>query len=97
MTERFIVLEGELEVYLAGEWKTLQAGDSEVARPGVVHGFRNPSDQSTRLLLVATPGGHELFFAELLEWMEREPVWPPADLNALLELGKRHDVQYVSR
>lgn len=96
MTERFIVLEGELEVFTGGEWKTLQAGDSEVARPKAVHGFRNSSDANTRILLVATPGGHELFFAELMEWMEREPVWPPADLGALVEFGKRHDTQYVS-
>ena len=96
MTERFIVLEGELEVFTGGEWKTLQAGDSEVAKPKAVHGFRNSSDANTRILLLATPGGHELFFAELMEWMEREPVWPPTDLGALVEFGKRHDTQYVS-
>ena len=96
MTERLIVLEGELEVFMAGKWKTLRAGDSEVAQPEVVHGFRNSSNQSTRLLLVATPGGHELFFSELMEWMEREPVWPPENLGELVEFGKRHDTQYVN-
>jgi quercetin dioxygenase-like cupin family protein len=96
MTERFIVLEGELEVFLAGEWKTLHAGDSEVAQPKVVHGFRNPGEENTRILLVTTPGGHEHFFAELVTWMEREPVWPPDDFEALVEFGKRHDTQYVS-
>src|ERR1700739_2315750 len=49
MTEQFIVLEGALEVFNGAEWKTLQAGDSEVARPTVVYGFRNSSDQSTSL------------------------------------------------
>ncbi|WP_263417470.1 cupin domain-containing protein [Terriglobus albidus] len=96
MAERFVVLEGSLDTDIAGETRTLRAGDSAVALPGDVHSFRNSSDDRTRFLLVATPGGHESFFAELMDWMEKEPVWPPRNQQALVEFGRRHDTEYVN-
>lgn len=96
MTERFVVLEGSLEIAISGETRVLRAGESAVAFPGETHSFRNGNDDRTRFLLIASPGGHERFFAELMEWMEREPVWPPIDRQALSEFGRRHDTEYVN-
>lgn len=95
MAERFVVLEGSLEIAIAGQSMTLRAGESAVASPGDVHCFRNTSGERAQLLLLVTPAGHERFFVELMEWMEREPTWPPADRRALAEFGKRHDTEYV--
>ena len=95
MTERFVVLEGSIEVAIGGQRLTLQAGESAVALPGDAHSFRNASSERARLLLLATPAGHERFFVELMEWMEREPTWPPANREALVEFGKRHDTEYI--
>ncbi len=95
LTERFLVLEGTLAVRLGDEWRSLAAGESAVALPGAVHSFRNATAERTRMILFATPGGHERFFAELMEWIEREAQWPPADLAALREFGLRHDTEYL--
>ena len=42
-SESYEVLEGELEVMVDGDWRTLRAGESAVVPPGVDHTFRNPS------------------------------------------------------
>jgi quercetin dioxygenase-like cupin family protein len=93
--ERFVVLEGELEVELDGVKHRLRSGTSEVAEPRVRHSIRNVGEQPAHFLIVATPGGHEKFFYELIDWMNREPQWPPADRNRMLEFGERHDSHYV--
>lgn len=95
MSERFTVLAGSLEFQLDDERLTLRAGDSVMANAGVVHAFRNVELEEARLLILATPGGHEQFFRELVAWMEVEPLWPPADANHLIAFGRRHDTYYV--
>ena len=47
------------------------------------------------MLIIASPGGHEKFFQELMAWMKVEPVWPPANRNKLVEFGAAHDSYYV--
>jgi quercetin dioxygenase-like cupin family protein len=54
--DSFYVLEGELEVTVAGE--TVHAGPGELvhAPPHVVHSFKNSSSGRVRLLNIHTPG-----------------------------------------
>jgi quercetin dioxygenase-like cupin family protein len=54
--DSFYVIEGELEVMVAGE--TVRAGPGELvhAAPGVVHSFKNSSAGPVRLLNIHTPG-----------------------------------------
>ena len=93
--EHFVVLEGELEVELEGVKHQLRSGMSEVAERRVRHSIRNAGDGPARFLIVAAPGGHEKFFYELIDWMNREPQWPPSDRQRMLEFGERHDSHYV--
>jgi quercetin dioxygenase-like cupin family protein len=93
--ERFVVLDGELEVELDGAKHRLRSGMCEVAEPRVRHSIRNAGDGPGHFLIVATPGGHEKFFYELIDWMNREPQWPPADRKRMLEFGERHDSHYL--
>ena len=42
-SESYEVIEGELEVMVAGSWQTLKAGESATVPPGINHTFRNPA------------------------------------------------------
>ncbi len=48
-TESYEVLEGQLEVYVGGTWKSLEAGEKITVEKGVPHTFRNPRSSITRL------------------------------------------------
>jgi quercetin dioxygenase-like cupin family protein len=94
MTETFYVLQGTLTVRADDETRELGAGGCAVIEPGVLHTFGNPTDGPARFLLVATPGGHEQFFRDLQELVLRDGEWPPRDVAALLEIGRRNDTSY---
>jgi uncharacterized RmlC-like cupin family protein len=46
--ETYEVLEGTLEVFRAGRWRALHAGQSLIVPPGAVHGFRNATGAAVR-------------------------------------------------
>jgi quercetin dioxygenase-like cupin family protein len=54
--DSFYVLEGELEVTVAGETMRVRAGELIHAPPHVVHSFENASDEPVRFLNVHAPG-----------------------------------------
>jgi quercetin dioxygenase-like cupin family protein len=54
--DSFYVLEGELEVTVAGETVHAQPGEIVHAQPHVVHSFKNSSSGHVRLLNIHTPG-----------------------------------------
>ncbi|CAN5675033.1 hypothetical protein BH23GEM7_BH23GEM7_19350 [soil metagenome] len=47
--ETYEVLAGEFDVYVAGAWRTLTAGERVRVEAGVPHTFRNASDERTRI------------------------------------------------
>jgi quercetin dioxygenase-like cupin family protein len=95
MSESFFVIEGSLEVTLDGKVRSLGAGEFAIAQKGTMHAFRNATDQPVHFLFWAIPGGHDRFFVELVEWMRREPEWPPRDAQKLAAFGLRHDTYYA--
>lgn len=54
-TDAFYVLEGSLDFHVAGEQRTLEAGDLVLAPPGLVHGF-DVGHSGDRHLNIHTPG-----------------------------------------
>jgi len=96
LTETFYILEGTVELTKGHEILSATPGQAIIIPPKVTHAFRNASEETARMLQVATPGGHDRFFFELIEWMEREPRWPPKDKAKLIEFGLRHDTYYDS-
>jgi quercetin dioxygenase-like cupin family protein len=93
MTESFYILEGTIDVMRDGVWSKAHRGDFIIIPPHTIHAYRNSTDQSARFLVMAP--GHDRFFFELIDWMHREPVWPPTDREALIDFGRRHDTIYV--
>jgi quercetin dioxygenase-like cupin family protein len=93
VTESFYILDGNIDMLLDREWRKAHRGNFFLIPPHTVHGYRNNTDQQARFLIMAP--GHDRFFFELVDWMHREPVWPPTDREALIEFGRRHDTIYV--
>lgn len=55
-TETYMVLEGQLEVSIDGQWKTLQQGEELTVNKGVPHTFRNPTHAVSRIYNTHSPG-----------------------------------------
>lgn len=93
MPESFFILEGQIEVLKGEKWSTCRTGEFVHIAPGTIHAYRNASEHPARFLVIAPD--HDRFFVELIEWMQREPVWPPEDRAELVDFGRRHDTMYV--
>ena len=55
-SERFEVLEGELQVLLGTETQTLRPGETKTAYRNTLHCFKNPTDKTVRFLVDIQPG-----------------------------------------
>lgn len=67
-TESYEVLEGKLDLYVDGAWKTVSAGEKVSVDPGVAHTFRNASDSPARVYNVHAPA---MRFGEYFEALHR--------------------------
>jgi mannose-6-phosphate isomerase-like protein (cupin superfamily) len=65
--ETFYVLDGTPTFRLADEIVVAGPGDFINVPKGVIHNFRNLSDEPLRMILTFTPAGIEKFFEETLE------------------------------
>ena len=54
--EHFEVLEGELQVMVGGETRTLAEGEKTVAPKNTLHNFHNATDRWVRFLITLRPG-----------------------------------------
>jgi mannose-6-phosphate isomerase-like protein (cupin superfamily) len=67
-SESYEVLQGEFDVYLDGEWRTLLAGERVVVNSGVPHTFRNSTDAPVRVHNTHAPA---MRFGEYFEGLHR--------------------------
>ena len=79
--DMFYVLDGTLTLRLGD--RTIEAGPGNFAcvPPGVVHTFRNSTDEEARVISVVSPAGLERYYQALAEL----PEGPP-DINAIKEI-----------
>jgi quercetin dioxygenase-like cupin family protein len=70
-SDSFYVLDGELEFHVGDEVVHGRPGTYVLAPPGVVHFFRNVSDEPARTLNLHTPGGFVEYRRELLALQAR--------------------------
>jgi quercetin dioxygenase-like cupin family protein len=70
-SDSFYVLAGELELTVGGKVVGGKAGTYVLAPPGVVHFFRNTSDEPAKALNFHTPGGFVEYRRELLALQEQ--------------------------
>ena len=76
--DAFYVIEGELELTVAGETVHARPGELVHAAPGVVHSFKNSSAGRVRLLNIHTPG---LRFDEYIRKMDEGEDPDPAEYD----------------
>lgn len=62
--ELFLVLNGEIEIIMDGQWSKLQAGESVVVPKGVVHTFHNKTSQDVDWVTTWSPKGFAQFFKD---------------------------------
>lgn len=91
--EQFYVIDGELELRAGDRLIEGRAGTFIAVPPGTAHAFANRSNLPARMLLVATPPGHERYFAELADILSRPGVPDPDEIAAL---RARFDTTQVS-
>ena len=85
--ELFYVLEGEFDFFLGDRVERLGPGAFVNVPPGVVHDFRNPGTAPARWLGIASPGGLDHYFEEVMR-LATEGTLTEA---ALRELRGRYD------
>lgn len=82
--EAFYVLEGEAEVLVDGETKTIAAGEAGFAPKGKEHTFRLTGEEGGKVLVVVTPGGFEGFFKATVD------LKLPDQMPELEKISKEH-------
>ena len=60
--EVFLVIEGEMEFMVAGELRTVKAGESVDLPPGTLHTFQNKSNEDCKWINIHSPKGFAEFF-----------------------------------
>jgi mannose-6-phosphate isomerase-like protein (cupin superfamily) len=67
-SESFFVISGTVEFFDGRRWVPARAGDFLYVPMGGVHGFRAPSDEPSKMLILFAPGTpREKYFRELAE------------------------------
>jgi quercetin dioxygenase-like cupin family protein len=87
--EAFVVLSGEIELWVAGQTSRLGPGEATLVPRGTEHTFRALAD--TRKLVILTPGGFEAFFAEMAQGAFRIPE----DMGPISESAARHNLSFT--
>lgn len=86
--EALYVVEGEYEIKVAERTVTGRPGTLAYTPRGTAHRFRNLTDVPSRLLVIASPGGHERFFEELSAVLTAGPPDP----TKLAAVAKKHHI-----
>lgn len=68
--EVFYVLDGRPDILVGDEWVTLERGGFVLIPRGIMHDFRNTSDEDAGLLNFFTPGGFERKMPAIVKWFE---------------------------
>ena len=83
--ETWTILDGSLEVLIGRDWRTLTGGQSETVAAGVVHTFRNRSDENVVFRVVHTPALAFERYLDRLYWLSAmNRIRRSRDLTSLL-------------
>lgn len=91
--EQFYVIDGEMELRAGDVLIQGRPGTFVSVPAGVAHAFANRGKVPARMLVVATPPGHERYFDELAEILSRDGIPDPQEIAAL---RARFDTTQVS-
>ena len=83
--EGFYVLEGRVTFWVEGERQEVGKGGFVHVPKGIVHNFKNESDEDAQMMIWFAPAGIELMFNELFR----------AAPEDFAEIGARYGVEFV--
>jgi quercetin dioxygenase-like cupin family protein len=86
--ETFYILDGAVEFYFDGTWRTARSGTTIHIPPGIAHALRMPAGNTAKMLMLYQPAGFDRYLARL-------NAMTPAELadEALQErLAAEHDI-----
>jgi mannose-6-phosphate isomerase-like protein (cupin superfamily) len=86
--ETFVVIDGEFELLMDGQWHPLVSGEAAYARRGSIHTFRNSGTTIGRLMIVVTPGGFEKYLQEIGGYS------PATDMPKIIEISNRYGITF---
>ena len=92
--EYFLVLEGEITVYIDGRIVVARAGESAFVPRGAAHCFKNRTTREARVLVLFTPGQIEGFFDFGLPVNGERPS-EDVMLERLVEFGSRYALEVL--
>lgn len=94
--ESFIVLDGELELWVAGKLHRLRTGDCAWGPRNVPHRFHNATSRPVRILVQVFPGSSGRFFAEVARPLPAQggAIPPPTEdeIRHLLATAPKHGI-----
>ena len=81
--ESFYVIEGEIEVQSEAGTYTAQKGSFvNIPKGGIIHAFKNKTQQTAHLLCTVVPSGLETFFEEVGKPVANGEFLPPPPMDA---------------
>lgn len=93
--ETFVVLSGQLTLFVNGETHTLGPGDYAFIPRGTPHAQGNQTTQESITALTLVPGAFEGFFDARAEIVLKTPPGHPDYAPSMMALGERFDIEVV--
>lgn len=90
--ECFIVQEGRMSFFIAGQWHEVTPGTIVFAPKLSVHTLKNVGDTPARILVSASPAGFEIFFARCEKEFQKQGG---PDMARIAEISAEHGIHYV--
>jgi len=90
--EYFVVLEGKVSFFQNNQWTEVGPGGAVFLPRNSVHAFKNTGDQTSRMMVTATPSGFENFFARCAEEFAREDG---PNMAEIVRIANEHGIHFV--
>ena len=87
--EIYVVLSGEMDVFVNGKTMRLKAGDFAHVPADTPHGYTTLTD--THFLTIVSKGNANQFFKEVSETVEMNPP----DIPNMLRVGQKHGITFL--
>jgi quercetin dioxygenase-like cupin family protein len=91
-SEWYVVLEGQVQFLIGGQWRDVPPGSTVFAPRGTVHSFKNAGDGPSRMLVSTSPGGFEIFLSRCAK--EFAKAGGP-DPERLTQIGAEHGIHFL--
>ncbi|RYD84926.1 MAG: cupin domain-containing protein, partial [Sphingomonadales bacterium] len=95
MDETFLVLSGELTLFVNGQVNKLGPGDYAFIPRGTPHAQGNETTQESVILLTFAPGAFEGFFDDRAEMVRETPPGHPDYSAGMVRVGKPYDIEIL--